>query len=157
MPDVKNPPWGDPENFDAEKAWELIQTVRASEKSALARAKDAEEKFTEMEQQVSGLTAQIEESTSTLTARDSELTAERFERTRDRLALERGIPIDLAAKINASDEESLTSGLDALAAFRGNSGEITPAPRPTDPAQVATPAHDPEAQAIADAEAFFSN
>jgi hypothetical protein len=41
---AKQPPWGDPENFNAEKAWELIQNLRAE--------KGDPEKVTALETQV---------------------------------------------------------------------------------------------------------
>ena len=47
---AKTPPWGDPENFNAEKAWELIQNLR-TEKGDPA-------KVTELEQKIADLTSQ---------------------------------------------------------------------------------------------------
>lgn len=46
--DLKQPPWGKPENFDAEKAWELIQNLR-TEKGDPARVAELEGKLTEFQ------------------------------------------------------------------------------------------------------------
>lgn len=43
----KQPPWGDPENFNAEKAWELIQSLRASDRPG--KVSELEGKVSEME------------------------------------------------------------------------------------------------------------
>lgn len=47
-PDDKQPPWGKPENFDAEKAWELIQNLR-TEKGDPAKVAELEGKLTELQ------------------------------------------------------------------------------------------------------------
>lgn len=44
-PASKQPPWGDPENFNAEKAWELIQNLRTKE----GRNTELEQRLAEME------------------------------------------------------------------------------------------------------------
>lgn len=46
-PDDKQPPWGKPENFDAEKAWELIQNLR-TEKGDPAKVAELEGKLNEL-------------------------------------------------------------------------------------------------------------
>ena len=45
---TKTPPWGDPENFNAEKAWELIQNLR-NEKGDPAKVAELEGKVTELQ------------------------------------------------------------------------------------------------------------
>lgn len=47
-PASKQPPWGKPEDFDAEKAWELIQNLRASDRPG---------KVAELETKVAEMTA----------------------------------------------------------------------------------------------------
>jgi len=47
-PASKTPPWGDPENFNAEKAWELIQNLR-TEKGDPAKVTELEAKLAEVE------------------------------------------------------------------------------------------------------------
>lgn len=49
-PAAKQPPWGDPEKFNAEKAWELIQNLR-NEKGDLAKQTELEGKVAELETQ----------------------------------------------------------------------------------------------------------
>lgn len=46
-PAAKQPPWGDPENFNPEKAWELIQSLRASDRPG--KVTELETKLTEMQ------------------------------------------------------------------------------------------------------------
>lgn len=142
----------------------LIGGLRSENAEHRTKVRDAEKKVTELEGQVadlgntaSGLQTQLDEQTAAVTAKDTELSTLGFARTRDRLALERGIPLNIAESLNASDEESLTTTLDALAALRGPGEPIAaPTPQPN-PAQAADPGLDAEAQRTADAEAFFSN
>ena len=47
---AKTPPWGDPENFNAEKAWELIQNLR-NEKGDPAKVADLEQKIADLTSQ----------------------------------------------------------------------------------------------------------
>lgn len=44
---AKQPPWGDPENFDAAKAWELIQNLR-TEKGDPAKQAELEQKVNDL-------------------------------------------------------------------------------------------------------------
>lgn len=46
-PAAKQPPWGDPENFNPEKAWELIQSLRASDRPG--KVTELETRLTEMQ------------------------------------------------------------------------------------------------------------
>lgn len=140
-----------------EEAMQVITDLRTESAGYRTRATTAETQVAELTTQVDGLNAHVTEQSAVIAERDTDLSRVGFERTRDRLALERGLPLDVAALVNATDEETLTTSLDALAALRGTSGETPPAPRPADPAQAATPAHDPQAEALANAEAFFSN
>lgn len=47
-PADKQPPWGKPENFDAEKAWELIQNLR-TEKGDPAKVSELEQQLADMQ------------------------------------------------------------------------------------------------------------
>lgn len=46
-PAAKTPPWGDPANFDAEKAWELIQNLR-TEKGDPTKVADLEQQIADL-------------------------------------------------------------------------------------------------------------
>ncbi|MFD5599185.1 hypothetical protein ACFWHR_03915 [Leucobacter sp. NPDC058333] len=84
----------------------------------------------------------------------ADLERERFGRTRDRLAAERGLPSNVAELVNATDEESLTTALDALAALRGTPESPKPEPNP---AQGAGGQLSDESAKAAQAEEFFTS
>lgn len=102
-------------------------------------------KVQELQQQVDALTAEAQQLQSTIDETDGrakdfeqQLTGERFAHTRTRLALEKGIPLEVAGALSATTEEDLATQLDALAAFKGQTAEPEkPAPNP---AQAAEPA-----------------
>lgn len=130
----------------------LIGGLRSENAEHRTKVRDAEKKVTDLEGQVadlgntaSGLQTQLDEQTAAVTAKDSELSTLGFARTRDRLALERGIPLNIAESLNAADEESLTTTLDALAALRGPGEPTAALPPQPNPAQAADPADDPDA------------
>jgi len=58
-PDAPAPPWGDPENFDAEKAWKLIENLRA-EKRAPAMSDEDKAKLTEYDRLVQASKSDLE-------------------------------------------------------------------------------------------------
>lgn len=58
-PDAPAPPWGDPENFDAEKAWKLIENLRA-EKRAPAMSDEDKAKLAEYDRLVEASKSDLE-------------------------------------------------------------------------------------------------
>jgi len=88
--------------------------------------------------------------------RDRDELAQRLEQTqrdavRSRVALEKGLPADIAATLNGSSEEELAAHADRLLAWRGNVPPVTPRPDPSQGARPSTP----QADADAEYERFF--
>lgn len=127
-------PWEDGE-FDAEKAWTLIQNLR-SDKTTLASERDAalsevatrDSRITELESEVQTRTADAD------SARD-ELGKLTTVRTKESLLAEAGLPLTLAQNVIGDDEDALKASVDALVALR-DSVSASQARRP-DPAQSA--------------------
>ena len=88
--------------------------------------------------------------------RDRDELAQRLEQTqrdavRSRVALEKGLPADIAATLNGSSEEELAAHADRLLAWRGNVPPVTPRPDLSQGARPSTP----QADADAEYERFF--
>lgn len=135
-----------------EWAQTVIRDLRTENAAHRKAKKDVEDQLSDLGLKLDAATSELDEHKQTLATKDTELSTERFGRLRDRLAAERGIPTTLAERVNATDEESLTIALDALAAFRGNPTPEKPTP---DPAQAAEPIPDENAAKEAFARELF--
>ena len=134
----QTPPWGDDANFDASKAWSLIQNLRA-EVDGLKTAKTA-------------LTAERDDALAKVQAesdaqedaeqRRAELEQVSTLRTKEALLVDAGLPRDLADLVNGSDEDALKTSVERLAALRGPGAAQDRRP---DPAQAASVETDPRA------------
>ena len=149
----QTPPWGDDANFDASKAWSLIQNLRAEvdglktaktalaaeRDDALAKAQDEADALArvrvESEQAVKDAQEAAEQ-------RRAELEQVSTLRTKEALLVDAGLPRDLADLVNGSDEDALKTSVERLAALRGPG--VAQDRRP-DPAQAASVETDPRA------------
>lgn len=129
-----------------EWAQQLIKETRAEAARYRTENKSLTGRITELESESEELKATIQLTDETVKNGETELQTERFARTRDRLAFERGLPLDVAELVSASDEETLTSALDALAALRGAPGSGTEEKVLENPAQTAEPVLDEQSQ-----------
>lgn len=146
-------PWDkNGEEFDAEKAWNLIQNLRAEKQelqtknSALVDERDA------IAKQRDEYSTAVEEQKATLQLANDDLAErqrsyEQLEslRTKENLLVEKGLPRDLASFIPDGDETDMTSVVEKFASLR----QTENASAPPNPAQVAEPAPDPDAEAAA--------
>ena len=128
-------PWGDDENFDADKAWTLIQNLRAerdqakADRDALTRERDT------LAARTSDLEAAAQSKDAALAEKDRELLAANTLRAKENLLVDAGLPRDLASNVVGDDEEAWKNDVQRFAALRGEvRQERTP-----DPAQAAAP------------------
>lgn len=136
MPENTNPPWGSDEDFNPEKAWTLIQNLRAEVRETKATAESAVTERDNYASQIEELQATVQLTDDTAKEYEGNLAKEQFGRKFDRLAYERNIPLDIASTISAETEEDAIAKLDSLAEWRGKQ---EPQARTPDPAQVAEP------------------
>lgn len=138
----------------AEDVSALPEWAQARLSALQAKVAAGEAEATTLQGQVNALTAEKEQLEGTVATSAQQLQAETLGRTRDRLALERGIPLEVAALVNGDDEAALTAAFDAVAALRAPADSTDEkSPLVPNAAQQGLPAVD-ERQAAADA--FFS-
>lgn len=164
----KAPPWGDkPENFDADKAWELIQNLRNEKGGDLSLKTELEQLRTAQTQQRDALAAALgvkPEETS-----DTDKLAQQIEGLRGMvvasekraLAVEFKVP---EAMLTGHDAQALREQAKSLAEFAeaAHYAALTAQPAPPPPAFQANPGQgqgnaplSPEAQAVAEYEKYY--
>ena len=141
------PPWGDdPDKFDPDKAWRLIQNVRGDLDKTRARAEEAERKASEFEDSQKTDQQKLEERASNAEKKAADLEPEVL---RLRVALRKGLTLTQAKRLVGDTEEELEADADELLAdFRGGAEEEGDKPKPRRPRERvrtgAAPAAKPE-------------
>lgn len=144
------PPWGD--DFDAQKAWNLVQNLRADKEKLASRealTDDQKVKLAEYD-------SLVEASKTDAQRRDEELekfraeaaakAAVEAENLRFRVALEKGLPANLVGRLQGSTVEEVTADADTLLALIKPAAPADPrAPKPN-PAQGASGATAPTSE-----------
>jgi len=164
----KQPPWGKPENFDADKAWELIQNLRSEKGGADPTLKsELEQLRTQQQQQRDTLAAALgvkPEETS-----DSDKLAQQIETLRGQivaserraLAVEFKVPESM---LTAADAEGMRQQATQLVEFAqaAHYAALTAQPPAQPPAFAPNPGQgqgggpiSPEAQAAAEYEKYY--
>ncbi|PWH05200.1 hypothetical protein DEO23_14055 [Brachybacterium endophyticum] len=151
MTDDQQKPWGDDENFDAEKAWTLIQNLRGdvdrlkADKTSLTQERDdAVKDRDESAKKVEELQATVQLTDDTVKSKEQEYAELSTIRTKENLLIDAGLPRKYAPQVVGDDEEAWKSSVQSLAELRGEA----PQERRLDPAQAADPA-EPSADAAA--------
>lgn len=139
------PPWGSDAEFDPQKAWNLIQNLRAENGEAKAKAEAAATERDQFASQATEYKSQFEQAAEARAAIEKDLDGERFGRQFDNLAHTKGVPLELASTLKVSDLEDAEAKLSAWASRLGDTAKAAPKP---DPAQVAEPVVD-EKEALA--------
>lgn len=146
---AEKPPWGDAANFDAEKAWKLIQDLRVQKnapevqrelESLRSRVKDAEPKLAEYDRLVEASKTELEKAQE-VAGKVAPLEAENL---RLRVALEKGLTGDkagLITRLQGETREELAADADQLLSMfatpAGPEAAATQTPKPN-PAQGAS-------------------
>lgn len=134
------PPWGTPEEFNPEKAWNLIQGLRA-DKDQLQAAKDSltQERDTALgelgqrDTTIEELKATVQLTDDTVKTKESELSEVNTLRTKENLLIDAGLPRKFAAQVIGDDDESWKTSVNDLLELRGGAAQD----RRPDPAQAA--------------------
>lgn len=164
----KAPPWGKPENFDAEKAWELIQNLRSEKGGADPSLKsELEQMRADQQKQRDALAAALgvkPEETS-----DSDKLAQQIDSLRGQilasekraLAIEFKVPESM---LTATDADGMRQQATQLVEFAqaAHYAALTSQPAPPPPAFAPNPGQGqgggpmtPEAQAAAEYEKYY--
>lgn len=122
----KTPPWGSDENFNPEKAWELIQNLRAAE----ARGREAMEKVETFEKSTAernkalaealGLTEppkSEDDLAETVKALQAQFEASQRETSKLRVAAEKGVPPEMHHLLTETDPEKLSAQAEMAAEY----------------------------------------
>jgi len=163
----KQPPWGKPENFDADKAWELIQNLRNEKGGDSSLKTELEQLRTAQTQQRDALAAALgvkpEETSDTdkLAQQIDGLRSQILASEKRALAVEFKVPENM---LTATDADGLRAQATSLAEFAqaAHYAASTSAPPPTPPAFQANPGQgqgnaplSPEAQEQAEYERYY--
>ncbi len=161
------PPWGNDEDFNPEKAWALIQELRAQKNDPEAhqefqRLKDenavlkderdnALGQVGQKEKTIEELQATVQLTDDTVKTRESELSEFNTLRTKENLLIDAGLPRKFASQVVGDDEDAWNDSVQNLVELRGGASQE----RRPDPAQAAEPQID-ERAALAE-QLFGSN
>ena len=166
----KQPPWGKPENFDADKAWELIQNLRSEKGGDTSLKTELDQLRQQQTQQRDALATALgvkPEETS-----DSDKLAKQIDSLRGQiltsekraLAAEFKIPEQYHHMLTAADADGLRKQASDLVEFAqaAHYAAVTSQPAPPPPAFQANPGQGqgggqltPEAQAAAEYEKYY--
>jgi len=163
----KQPPWGKPENFDADKAWELIENLRKEKGGDTGLKTELDALRTAQESQRAALAAALGVTPETVS--DEAKLAERVEALQGQiltsekraLSVEFKVPVEMLDK---ADAESLRKQAEGLAEFAqaAHYAATTAQPAPPTPAFQQNPGQgqgggplSPEAQEAAEYEKFY--
>lgn len=148
-------PWGDDTEFDAEKAWTLIQNLRGDNERLKSSAATVAEERDSALAEVKAHAGKVEELQATVQLTDDSVKAKEQEyaslnvlRSKENLLIDAGLPRKYAAQVIGDDEAAWNDSVNALAELRGAGSQE----RRPDPAQVAEPA---EPSDDAQAKQFF--
>lgn len=143
------PPWGSDEDFNPERAWNLIQNLR-NEKETLKS--QHETRVEELEKQIETQNSDLTEKNSSLEdaqKRIDSLESESKEKdgtiaekdaliVKHQLLSKAGIPLNYAAQVTGDDEDAWKASVKSLEELRGSSG----VQRTPDPVQAADSTRD---------------
>lgn len=123
------PPWGSDENFDPQRAWNLIQNLRSGKEQDELRRQIAEL------QPLAAKARELEEAQKTeqqrlaeqLAAAQQEAATYRGQALRMKVATEKGVPAALVGRLQGSTEEELAADADALLAAFPRTAPVQPA------------------------------
>lgn len=118
-PGEKQPPWGKPENFDADKAWELIQNLRTEKadpalKSEIDALRDAQTKQRDALAAALGVKPEETSDTDKLATQIETLRSQILATEKRALTMEFGVPADM---LTAPDSDGLRKQAEQLKAF----------------------------------------
>lgn len=138
------PPWGDEENFDADRAWTLIQNLRAEKEELRTRhTAELEEKVQELDtlnKELATAREDLEAAQGGIETRDGEISTLKSDLgareaviTKQRLLNEEKIPLEYVENVTGDDEEAWKASVKRLSSLATAFGDQ----RSPDPVQAA--------------------
>lgn len=121
------PPWGSPDEFNPEKAWQLIQNLRGDvdkHKARIGELTPFEQKARELED---AQKTEQQRLADQLAAAQQEAATYRGQALRMKVATEKGVPAALVGRLQGSTEEELAADADALLAAFPQTAPVQPA------------------------------
>lgn len=124
--EVKTPPWGDEKNFNAEKAWELIEKLRKEKtpdtkalEHKLAALESSNEARNKAMAEALGLaeTPKGEDLAETVKSLQAQFHASQAEATKLRVASEKGVPAKYHYLLTETDTEKLAAQAEMAAEY----------------------------------------
>lgn len=106
------PPWGDPANFDPDKAWKLIEDLRADKEKLAARTAMTDEQkqqLAEYQRLVDASKSEAQRQAEAVANATREAETARAEAVRYRVAATHGIPADHFDLLGSGTEEEIAA------------------------------------------------
>lgn len=126
------PPWGDEENFDADRAWSLIQGLREDKErlSASALSDEQRQMLDEYELLREASKTDAERWQGRAEEAEAQVAPLAAENLRLKVALEKGLPVELASRLQGATLEEVQKDADALVALVPGTTSTGPRPNP---------------------------
>lgn len=127
------PPWGTEENFNAEKAWTLIEGLRADKEKLAARPTlndEQKQQLAEYQALVEASKSEQQRKDEALAAKDRELEQTRAEAVRYKAAAAHGIGAEHFDLLGTGTDEEVSARAEKLAALLAAQAQVAPGTTP---------------------------
>ena len=127
--DGKAAPWT-VDDFDAEKAWKLVENLRGDVEKYKARANETNTQVEELSAALAEMKTRAEQAEVRASEAETQLAATQQHSSKLRLLSERGLPENLIGALTGDDEKTWTEMADMLLALKGSKDVGTVQPDP---------------------------
>ena len=127
--DGKGAPWT-AEDFDAEKAWKLVENLRGDVEKYKTRAQETNMQVEELSAAIAELKSRAEQAEARAGEAETQLVSAQQHSTKQRLLNERGLPENLIGALTGDNEKAWTEMADMLLALKGSKDVGTVQPDP---------------------------
>lgn len=146
---ASTPPWGSDEDFNPEKAWNLITNLRDEVGSLKTARQEALDQVSEREASIEELKATVQLTDDSVKQYQDELNGLKTTRAKEELLEQGGLPRNLSRYVIGEDEEAWKASVEELATLRGKPAH-QPDPSQSDGATPAPPSRDEQARSFFD-------
>lgn len=140
----KKAPWSE-EDFDAERAWTLVQNLREENRDLKAQMSD----FHAIKAEVESLKTVVAQKDEALAEKTAELVQVSSRATKERLLAERGLPSNILGALSGETEDEWTQMADMLKSLAGSGENKGFSPDPVQSEAKAQPSGDAARLALA--------
>lgn len=146
---ASTPPWGSAEDFNPEKAWNLITNLRDEVGSLKTARQEALDQVSARDASIEELKATVQLTDDSVKQYQDELHGIKVTRAKEDLLEQGGLPRNLSRYVIGEDEEAWKASIGELAALRGKSVP-QPDPSQSDGATPTPPSRDEQARSFFD-------